>query len=256
MSSLAAQIFERFITRSGFAGGYYWSSLNKETVAEFSASDTGRADLIQNVIDGELTVERALKIARRRRLAVTLDHAAESGRHAHSERGLDLYSTPPEAVEALLRVETLPHTIWEPAAGRNAIINVLRGVGHTVIASDIADYGAELAFIADFLAMKKAPVGVEAIVTNLPYKLATEFVCHALEFCPRVYVLLRLAFLESAKRTPILDTGKLARIHVFKQRLPMMHRDGWAGPRASSAIPFAWFSWRSDHKGPATIDRI
>jgi hypothetical protein len=94
--------FERFITRSGFAGGYYWSSLNKETVAEFSAADTGRADLIQNVIDGELTVERALKIARRRRLAVTLDHAAQSGRHAHSERGLDLYSTPPEAVEALL----------------------------------------------------------------------------------------------------------------------------------------------------------
>jgi hypothetical protein len=32
-----------------------------------------------------------------------------SFRHSHSERGLDLYEAPPAAVEALLRVERLPH---------------------------------------------------------------------------------------------------------------------------------------------------
>jgi hypothetical protein len=43
---------------------------------------------------------------------------------------------------------------------------------------------------------------------------------------------------------------------VFRNRIPMMHRDGWAGPRASSAMPFAWFVWDRDHRGPPTISRL
>jgi hypothetical protein len=40
------------------------------------------------------------------------------------------------------------------------------------------------------------------------------------------------------------------------ERLPMVHRDGWTGPHASSAIPFAWFVWQHDHNGPTTLRRI
>jgi hypothetical protein len=176
-------------------------------------------------------------------------------RHPLAERGLDLYETPACAVEALLRVEKLPHCIWEPCAGRGAIVRVLRDAGHAVIASDIVDYGG-LHFVRDFLLEKKAPAGVEAIVTNAPFRFAQQFVEHALELVPIIITLARLAFLESARRSPILDTGKLARIHVFKQRLPMMHRDQWTGPRASSAIPFAWFCFDRNHTGPITVDRI
>src|SRR5262245_47430653 len=50
--------------------------------------------------------------------------------------------------------------------------------------------------------------------------------------------------------------GRLARVHVFRSRLPMMHRAGWSGPRASSAIAFAWFVWDRDHAGPAELHRI
>jgi hypothetical protein len=50
-----------------------------------------------------------------------LDHSCQVQRHPHAERGLDLYETPAVAVEALLRVERLPHRIWEPACGRGAI---------------------------------------------------------------------------------------------------------------------------------------
>ena len=67
-----------------------------------------------------------------------LDHSCKSARLL-SERGLDLYETPAVAVEALLRVEQIPQRIWEPAAGRGAIVNVLRRAGHEVIASDIAN---------------------------------------------------------------------------------------------------------------------
>jgi len=36
---------------------------------------------------------------------------------------------PPVAVEALLRVEQIPHFVWEPACGPGAIVNVLRAAG-------------------------------------------------------------------------------------------------------------------------------
>jgi hypothetical protein len=65
-----------------------------------------------------------------------------------------------------------------------------------------------------------------------------------------------LAFLESTRRTDVLERRGLRAVHVFRRRLPMMHRDGWAGPKASSAIAFAWFCWSRDHRGPTVIDRI
>jgi len=181
-------------------------------------------------------------------------------RHTHAERGLDLYETPAVAVEALLRVERLPHRIWEPACGRGAIVNVLRAHGHEVVASDIADYGLPITppgyYGRDFLLETKAPEGTEAIVTNPPFMIAEKFVARALDLAPLAIMLLRLAFLESERRRHILEDRGLARVHVFRKRLPMMHRDGWEGRKASSGMAFAWFVWERDHAGPATIDRI
>jgi hypothetical protein len=186
----------------------------------------------------------------------SLDHACQTGQHSYADRGNDCYSTPIVAVDALASVESLPHHIWEPAAGHGNIVRVLRDAGHAVIASDIMHYTFPLDFEGDFLKQLRAPVGIELILTNPPYRYATEFVEHALSLCPRVIMLCRLAFLESERRSDILDTGTLAAVHVFRNRLPMMHRDGWAGPRASSAMPFAWFCWNRNHDGSATIDRI
>jgi hypothetical protein len=185
-----------------------------------------------------------------------LNHACQSGSHPHADRGLDLYETPPVAVRGLLRAESLPHCLWEPAAGRGSIVRVLRDAGHAVIASDIHDYGFPLHFRRDFLTETRAPTGVGCVVMNPPYRLAQQFVAHALELCPLVVGLLRLAFLESERRSTILDAGQFARVHVFKRRLPMMHRDGWNGPRASSAIPFAWFVFDRNHRGPTIVGRI
>jgi hypothetical protein len=186
---------------------------------------------------------------------VALDHSCQVQRHTYAERGLDCYQTPAVAVEALLRVEQLPHRIWEPAAGKGAIVHVLRDHGHAMIASDIHDYGG-LHFVRDFLGESKVPTGCEAIVTNPPYQRAEEFVAHALELAPMVVMLLRLAFMESERRCGILEGRGLARVHVFRRRLPMMHRDGWEGRKANSGMAFAWFVWDCVHRGPTIIDRI
>jgi hypothetical protein len=186
-----------------------------------------------------------------------VNHSVQSGSHSRADRGLDLYSTPPGAVRALLRAEQLPRgRIWEPAAGRGAIVNVLRDSGHGVIASDIFGYGFPLHFVGDFLAQAKAPAGTKCILTNPPFGIIGDFIARALDLCPFVIMLARLALLESTRRTEILERRGLARVHVFRDRLPMMHRDGWDGPRATSATAFAWFVWDHGHRGPATIHRI
>lgn len=185
-----------------------------------------------------------------------LDKSANAGRAPLSERGDDLYETPSIATETLFRVERIPRLVWEPACGPGAIVRVLRDHGVNVVATDLVDYGCpRSAGGFDFLKLRRAPVDCLCIVTNPPYKAANAFVRRALELVPRVIMLLRLAFLESERRSDILDGGRLRRVHVFKKRLPMMHRDGWTGPRASSAVAFAWFVW-DDKDGPTIVDRI
>lgn len=181
----------------------------------------------------------------------------ENNQHAHAERGADLYETPPEAVKALLEVEYIPKHVWEPACGLGSIVRVLNEAGHLVVATDLHDYGCPLQRPGvDFLKVQTAPPGVQMILTNPPFKIANAFVAHALHLCPRVAMLLRLGFLAGTKRTPILEGGLLARVHIFRNRLPMMHRHGWEGPRASSQTEFAWFIFDRAHYGPPLINRI
>ena len=178
--------------------------------------------------------------------------------HSLADRGHDLYQTAPEATLALLEAERLPHRIWEPACGPGAIVRVLRAAGHNVLATDLVDYESPDQDHGgfDFLLPFDMPEQVDAIVTNPPFKLAQEFVTKALAIAPLVAMLLRLTFLESERRRPILDFGNLARVHVFRNRLPMMHRDGWTGPKATSTVAYAWFVWERDHVGPAELRRI
>jgi hypothetical protein len=176
------------------------------------------------------------------------------------DRKDDLYETPPEAVCALLAVEEIPSgAIWEPACGPGALVRVLRAAGHEVWATDLVDYASpdqDQSEIDFLLEHGSAPYFIGSIITNPPFKLADQFVRHALLLCPRVFMLLRLAFLESERRCAILESGWLKRVYVFRKRLPMMHRAGWNGPRASSAMAFAWFCWDRSHSSPTELRRI
>lgn len=184
--------------------------------------------------------------------------ASGDKRHALKARKNDLYETPPEAVLALLKAEDLPGVIWEPACGPGSIVRVLRTAGRQVYATDLVDYESPDQDQSgwDFMMETQLPIGVQAIVTNPPFKNAAEFAKKALELCPRVYMLMRLAFLEGIGRSDILDGGKLARVHVFRNRLPLMHRAGWEGNRSTNTMAFAWFVWDQDCIGPTVLNRI
>lgn len=184
--------------------------------------------------------------------------STQSAKAPLAERGNDLYETPPVAVHALLKAEDIPSVVWEPACGPGSIVSVLRNAGRRVVATDLVDYSSQHQDHSgwDFLFERRCPAGVKAIVTNPPFKNANEFVAHALTLCPKVIMLLRLAFLESERRSSILDGGTLARVHIFRKRLPMMHRHGWDGPKTGSGMAFAWFVWDRNHIGSTQLHRI
>jgi len=190
------------------------------------------------------------------------------------ERGLNLYETPTEATRVLLALEAFGRKVWEPACGRGAIAALLEAAGHDVLMSDVADYGTanrhgEVQEIGSFLEARLAHDGIRGawrgafpvdapeqgpccspdIVTNPPYgETMNVFIAHALrEFCPgKMAMLLNLNAIcgtDDADRNFWLDEWPPARIWVFSRRLPMMHRDGWDGPTASSRMNTAWFVW-------------
>jgi hypothetical protein len=175
-----------------------------------------------------------------------------------AKRGNDCYETPHVATAALIRAVKLPHRLWEPCCGPGAIVKVLRAAGHEVIASDLVDYGCPSSQNGiDFLTVDSAPPGVDTIVTNPPYKICDRFVAKALSLVPNVVALLRIGFIESERRRGILDGGRLSEIHVFRRRLPMMHRRGFTGAAIEgSAMAFAWYRWTARHRGAPEVRRI
>src|SRR4051812_19218066 len=167
-----------------------------------------------------------------------------AARHALKVRSKDLYETPPCAVRTLLRCERLPSLIWEPSAGRGAMVRELTAAGRRVIASDLVAYPGSDPGIetpVDFLRVERAPSRCRCIVTNPPFQIANDFIRHGLTLVPRVIVLLRLMAIEGASRSDLIDSH-LRRVWAGIERLPFMHREGWSGPRQSnSGAPFAWF---------------
>ena len=148
--------------------------------------------------------------------------------------------------------------MWEPACGDGVIVKILRAAGHIVHASDLVDRGCPDSLSGvDFLEQKEPIPGVEAVITNPPFKLAAEFIRKSLEFYPTTIMLLRLAFLESVRRSDILDNGDLEQVLLFSKRLPFMHRANYTGKKNSnSGMPFAWFVFRKGHNAPIVLRRI
>lgn len=184
------------------------------------------------------------------------------------QRGDNLYETPAEAVHTLLALEEFGRNIWEPACGKGAISSVLERWGHKVWLSDLRDYGTadrngECQEVSDFLTTVArdwtdddgAAVDCPDIITNPPYgEVLNAFVAHALRVHrpSKMALLLNLNFLAGFAdddRNFVMDELPPARVYVFKRRLPMMHRDGWEGPKASSSMNTAWFIWERQPDG-------
>ena len=151
----------------------------------------------------------------------------------------DFYPTPPDAVEALLQLERFDGGIWEPACGDGAISKIL-ATEYDVVSSDLNDYGFGQTGI-DFLMEQK--LQAPNIVTNPPYKNATDFVQHAIMLGAKKHCwFLRLAFLEGQARYENLYSKlRPARVWVFSKRLTLWRGDEERSGNGTTA--YAWFVW-------------
>jgi len=160
----------------------------------------------------------------------------------------DFYPTPRRATEALINAEKFKGKIWEPACGDGAISTVLEQYKFKVVSSELYDRGYGETGV-DFL--KQTKPRAPNIITNPPFKLAEEFVWHALSLTTsKVAMLCRVAWLEGQKRRHMFLGTPLARVHVFSSRLGMA-RNG--DPRYAEAaakggmVAFAWYVWDHDY---------
>ena len=123
--------------------------------------------------------------------------------HAEVEReAKDFYATDPVAIDLLLKKVSLSHKVLEPACGNGCLSTRLLERGHEVHSYDIVDRG--YGEVQNFFEMLTPPIeGDFSIVTNPPYKYATEFVRHALDIVPDgclVAMFLKTTFAEGKRR--------------------------------------------------------
>lgn len=168
----------------------------------------------------------------------------------------DYYATPPEAVHKLFDSEyfTPPEVVWECACGGGHIAEALKEHGVQSYCTDLIDRGYGTGGV-DFL-KSDLIYNVDTILTNPPYKYATDFVLHALDVLPdngRVIMFLKTTFLEGQDRWKRLHS-KFPPIAMYqfieRQRCS---RNGEFKAKGDNAISYAWYEWRNVFNGHPQI---
>ena len=179
--------------------------------------------------------------------------------HTDKERQKhDYYATEPRAIELLLEVEEFSDHIWECACGEGHLSKVLVERGYNVRSTDLIDRGYGEGGV-DFLAQSEPFDG--DIITNPPYKYATEFVYKALDLIPegrKVAMFLKLQFLEGKKRKELFLKYPPKVIYVSSSRLLCAKNGEFEQMRAGggSAVAYAWFVWVKGFKGDTIVKWI
>ena len=185
--------------------------------------------------------------------------------HTDKEReSLDFYATSPEAIDKLAAVYEIPHYVYECACGAGHLSNRLMDLGHKVYSSDIVDRG--FGIVKDFLDSPLPQCEDQSdlcILTNPPYKYATEFVEHAMEILPKgkpAIMLLKTTALEGKGRWERLySKGYLKAVYQFSERLLCAKNGDFEGMKAGGGgiQSYAWFIFANDGKNdPPTIHWI
>lgn len=168
----------------------------------------------------------------------------------------DFYATPPLAVKELMKLESFNKNIWEPCCGMNHITNILIDNGYNVRTSDIVDRVNDGNIeIIDFLNCIEKWDG--DIITNPPYKLATEFVYKAIETVKegnKVVMFLKLSFLETKKRRLLFDKYPPKIIYVASSRFGCSQTGEFDETgNTGSAIAYCWYIWEKGYNGDTII---
>ncbi len=168
----------------------------------------------------------------------------------------DYYATEPKATYLLMEVETFNKNIWECACGEKHISNILVESGYNVRNSDIikrCDDVEVLDFLNDDIKEWNGD-----IITNPPYKYATEFVEKALSIVQdgsKVAMFLKIQFLEGKRRKQLFEKYPPKVIYISSSRLNCA-KNGDFAKYQSSAMCYCWYVWEKGYCGDTIIKWI
>ena len=180
--------------------------------------------------------------------------------HCKDERAQhDYYATSYRATELLMDLEKFSHNIWEPAAGEKHITKILEQHGYDVRNSDIIDRTGDIE-ILDFLGDLKPNQWDGDIITNPPYKYATQFVEQAMNVITnghKVAMFLKLTFLEGKARRELFKKYPPKIVYVSSSRLACwkngVSTDDKGETIIGGAVCFCWFIWEKGYTGDTIV---
>lgn len=170
----------------------------------------------------------------------------------------DYYATDPHAAELLLEIEDLDKNIpiWECSSGENHLANVFKEHGYVVRTSDIVKR-TETTEILDFLSDDVYDWDGN-IITNPPYKLASQFVEKAMDIIHKgnkCIMFLKLQFMEGKQRRKLFEKYPPKTIWVSSSRI-MCAKNGKFDEMIAgggSAVAYAFYVWEKGYKGDTVV---
>lgn len=189
---------------------------------------------------------------------MTLSGGQLSGGNTVTQRAEhDFYATDPVAVVGLLDSLVKDGVCYshkkclEPCVGTGNIITAFDTINvcpeWTYL--DIVDRGYPGTLVQDYLTWN-TDEKFDFIITNPPYKYATEFVEKSMELLDNngmCCMFLKLQFLEGAKRKELFRKYPPKYIYVFRNRMATwkngFEKNPDTGKKWAETICFAWFVW-------------
>lgn len=161
----------------------------------------------------------------------------------------DFYATDPKAMIKLLEHESFNEYIWECACGEGNLSEVLKEYGYEVFSTDLIDRGYQDKQL-DFLKTDFRFNG--DIITNPPFKYASEFIIKALASIPvgnKVAMFLKLSYLSGRKRfKEVYSKYPPSKVYIFTSRVSCSKNNE---PKLfkSGGIDYCWMIWEKGKQG-------
>lgn len=191
--------------------------------------------------------------------------------HTNHERGdNDYYATQPIAIDKLASKFDIPHVVWEPSCGGGHLSKRLEELGHNVVSTDLVFRGYGFGGVNFFdvgteLYKSKWPFDVlgndYCILTNPPYKVAKDYVLHALDLVKEgqyVIMFLKTTFLEGKARYQELFKNQPPELILQSiERIQCVRNGDFTNAfKGGGALAYAWYIFKKGFHGKTTIDWI
>lgn len=171
----------------------------------------------------------------------------------HLRENYDFYATSPVALEKLLQIEKFDN-VWECACGTGNLSEVLKKYEIHGKSSDLVDrqYGEQIDFLNHNIDWHGD------IITNPPYKMATQFVYKAIQTLKegrKLAMFFPQRYLSSKTRYKLFTQYPPLIVYAFSGRVSCALNNDF-NIHNNSAVDYLWIVWQKGFNGDTKLKWI